>query len=116
MMCDCRFSAKPWAQLMEMYAEEGDIQRSIQTAIRVAAYQWADYGEMTVRFPFLHISFVCSSFAVPHPDCARLFQIGPDPRPRQNIVHAHQHGSAGEHFEDHGQLFTVWKDVQGGGV
>ncbi len=34
---------------MDMYAEEGDIQRSIQTAIRVAAYQWADYGEMTVR-------------------------------------------------------------------
>jgi hypothetical protein len=34
---------------MEMYADEGDIQRSIQTAIRVAAYQYADYTEMTVR-------------------------------------------------------------------
>lgn len=34
---------------MEMYAEEGDIQRSIQTAIRVAAYQYAEYTEMTVR-------------------------------------------------------------------
>ncbi|KAF9046014.1 chaps family protein [Hymenopellis radicata] len=45
--CLDSFSAKPWAQLMDMYAEEGDIQRSIQTAIRVAAYQWADYGEMT---------------------------------------------------------------------
>jgi len=33
---------------METYADEGDIQRSIQTAIRVAAYQWADYTEMTV--------------------------------------------------------------------
>jgi len=30
-----------------MYAEEGDLQRSLQAAIRVAAYQWADYGEMT---------------------------------------------------------------------
>ncbi|KAF8621323.1 hypothetical protein AX15_007861 [Amanita polypyramis BW_CC] len=42
-----RYSAKPWVKLMEMYAEEGDIQRSIQTAIRVAAYQYADYAEMT---------------------------------------------------------------------
>jgi hypothetical protein len=33
---------------MEMYADEGDIQRSIQTAIRVAAYQYAEYTEMTV--------------------------------------------------------------------
>ncbi|KAK7047857.1 bud site selection protein [Paramarasmius palmivorus] len=42
-----RYSHKPWAKLMETYAEEGDIQRCIQTAIRVAAYQWADYTEMT---------------------------------------------------------------------
>ncbi|KAG6857043.1 hypothetical protein H0H87_010397 [Tephrocybe sp. NHM501043] len=42
-----RYSAKPWLKLMDMYAEEGDIQRSIQTAIRVAAYQYADYTEMT---------------------------------------------------------------------
>lgn len=31
-----------------MYAEEGDIQRSLQTAVRVAAYQWGEYAEMTV--------------------------------------------------------------------
>ncbi|KAG6877764.1 hypothetical protein C0993_004138 [Termitomyces sp. T159_Od127] len=42
-----RYSMKPWLKLMEMYAEEGDIQRTIQTAIRVAAYQYADYTEMT---------------------------------------------------------------------
>ncbi|GLB39136.1 putative chAPs (Chs5p-Arf1p-binding proteins) [Lyophyllum shimeji] len=42
-----RYSAKPWLKLMEMYADEGDIQRSIQTAIRVAAYQYAEYTEMT---------------------------------------------------------------------
>ncbi|KAF8340855.1 Chs5p-Arf1p-binding proteins-domain-containing protein [Amanita rubescens] len=41
-----RYSPKPWSKLMEMYADEGDIQRSIQTAIRVAAYQYADYTEM----------------------------------------------------------------------
>ncbi|KAJ7793426.1 Chs5p-Arf1p-binding proteins-domain-containing protein [Mycena olivaceomarginata] len=33
-----RYSVKPWNKLMEMYADEGDIQRCIQTAIRVAAY------------------------------------------------------------------------------
>lgn len=42
-----RYSVKPWLKLMEMYADEGDIQRSIQTAIRVAAYQYAEYTEMT---------------------------------------------------------------------
>jgi len=42
-----RFSQKPWLKLLEMYSEEGDLQRSLQTAIRVAAYQYADYGEMT---------------------------------------------------------------------
>lgn len=43
-----RYSVKPWAKLMEMYADEGDIQRCVQTAIRVAAYQYADYTEMSV--------------------------------------------------------------------
>ncbi|EKM76460.1 hypothetical protein AGABI1DRAFT_78549 [Agaricus bisporus var. burnettii JB137-S8] len=42
-----RYSVKPWLKLMETYAEEGDIQRTIQTAIRVAAYQYAEYTEMT---------------------------------------------------------------------
>ena len=34
-----RYSIKPWLKLMEMYADEGDLQRTLQTAIRVAAYQ-----------------------------------------------------------------------------
>ncbi|KAH0834733.1 Chs5p-Arf1p-binding proteins-domain-containing protein [Lanmaoa asiatica] len=42
-----RYAQKPWAKLLEMYAEEGDITRTIQTAIRVAAYQYADYTEMS---------------------------------------------------------------------
>lgn len=46
-----RYSAKPWSKLMQMYAEEGDIQRTIQTAIRVASYQYAEYTEMTVCIP-----------------------------------------------------------------
>ena len=47
-----RYSVKPWAKLMEMYSDEGDIQRCVQTAIRVAAYQYADYTEMSVRVRF----------------------------------------------------------------
>lgn len=43
-----RYAQKPWAKLLEMYAEEGDITRTIQTGIRVAAYQYAEYTEMTV--------------------------------------------------------------------
>ncbi|KAF9788356.1 chaps-domain-containing protein [Thelephora terrestris] len=42
-----RFSLKPWLKLLEMYSDEGDLQRSLQAAIRVAAYQYAEYGEMT---------------------------------------------------------------------
>ena len=55
-----RYSVKPWAKLMETYADEGDIQRCVQTAIRVSAYQYADYTEMSVsyRSGFL-ISSVC---------------------------------------------------------
>jgi len=75
-----RYSHKPWAKLMEMYAEEGDIQRSIQTAIRVAAYQYAEYTEMTFptqiarsffKLGQLHghakISFTLLSMGLPEP-------------------------------------------------
>lgn len=34
---------------MEIYSDEGDLQRTLQTAIRVAAYQYGEYIEMTVR-------------------------------------------------------------------
>ena len=46
-----RYSAKPWVKLMDIYADEGDIQRSLQAAVRVAAYQWGEYAEMTVSAP-----------------------------------------------------------------
>ncbi|CCM05097.1 uncharacterized protein FIBRA_07304 [Fibroporia radiculosa] len=41
-----RYSYKPWSKLLDMYADEGDIQRTLQVAIRVAAYQYAEYTEM----------------------------------------------------------------------
>ncbi|KAI0674552.1 chaps-domain-containing protein [Trametes maxima] len=42
-----RYSYKPWSKLLDTYAEEGDIQRTLQVAVRVAAYQWGEYAEMT---------------------------------------------------------------------
>ena len=52
-----RYSSKPWSKLLDMYADEGDIQRSLQAAVRVAAYQWGEYAEMTVRsYPCLDVN------------------------------------------------------------
>lgn len=44
-----RYSIKPWAKLLEVYAEEGDLTRTLQVAIRVAAYQYGEYSELAVR-------------------------------------------------------------------
>ena len=71
-----RFAHKPWLKLSEMYSEEGDLQRSLQAAIRVAAYQYADYGEMTVGFQTIsdgdgHLTYSESSSTLqPLPDAS----------------------------------------------
>ncbi|KZV76577.1 chaps-domain-containing protein [Peniophora sp. CONT] len=44
-----RWSPKPWVRLLEMYAEEGDLMRTLQSGIRVAAYANAEGAE--VVFP-----------------------------------------------------------------
>ncbi|KAF8480419.1 Chs5p-Arf1p-binding proteins-domain-containing protein [Russula ochroleuca] len=41
-----RYSIKPWAKLLDMYADEGDLTRTLQVAIRVAAYQNGEYSEL----------------------------------------------------------------------
>ncbi|KAI9462783.1 Chs5p-Arf1p-binding proteins-domain-containing protein [Lactarius psammicola] len=41
-----RYSIKPWAKLVDMYADEGDLTRTLQAAIRVAAYQYGEYSEL----------------------------------------------------------------------
>jgi hypothetical protein len=89
-----RYSVKPWSKLMEMYADEGDIQRSIQTAIRVAAYQYAEYTEMTVRFSSESITQDTQWQAVPDTNRAMFLQAGASPRTRQNLVHLAQHGTS----------------------
>lgn len=75
-----RYSHKPWSKLMQMYAEEGDIQRTIQTAIRVAAYQYADYTEMTVRSLLPCLTQFVTQFDMveqyPSPIARSFFQLG----------------------------------------
>ncbi|KAH8102294.1 chaps-domain-containing protein [Cristinia sonorae] len=41
-----RYSHKPWSKLLDVYTEEGDIQRTLQVAVRCAAYLTAEYGEL----------------------------------------------------------------------
>ncbi|KAI0056611.1 chaps-domain-containing protein [Artomyces pyxidatus] len=41
-----RYSIKPWAKLLETYADEGDLMRTLQAGIRVAAYQHGEYAEL----------------------------------------------------------------------
>jgi lipopolysaccharide biosynthesis regulator YciM len=45
---DIKFSAKAWMRLLEIYSDEGDLQRSLNAAIRLAAYQHRWYYEMAV--------------------------------------------------------------------
>lgn len=107
-----RYSPKPWLKLMEMYADEGDIQRSIQTAIRVAAYQYADYTEMTVSFHRLTNKRGAHVIAVSYANCSVFLQTGPNTRTCEDIIYAPQHGPAGPHYENHEQLLAVRKIIQ----
>jgi Chs5-Arf1p-binding protein BUD7/BCH1 len=54
-----RYSIKPWAKLLDMYAEEGDLTRTLQAAIRVAAYQYGEYSELSVcsQHDVIHVCF-----------------------------------------------------------
>lgn len=92
-----RFSLKPWLKLLEMYSEEGDLQRSLQAAIRVAAYQHGDYGETTVSLQEVadcvaDVGFILNP-PVPYDNCPMLLQIGSNPWARKNFVHPDQYGS-----------------------
>lgn len=45
---DAKFSAKAWLKLLEFYTDEGDVQRSLNAAIRLSTYQHRWYMEMAV--------------------------------------------------------------------
>jgi hypothetical protein len=113
-----RYSIKPWLKLMEIYADEGDLQRTLQTAIRVAAYQYGDYTEMTVCLPehVLRSPPYAEHYTVSDCDSEELLQTRADTRPHKDRVHSPKHGASGPDTEDHGGLFVLRSGVQGRGL
>lgn len=47
---DLKFSAKAWQKLLDFYVEDGDVQRSLNAAIRLLAYEHRWYLETPVGF------------------------------------------------------------------
>jgi hypothetical protein len=113
-----RYSAKPWVKLMETYSEEGDLQRTLQTAIRVAAYQYAEYAEMTVRFtsyfnyPGQHAE--SREPTVPDTDRQGIVQARSGARAPKNLLLIAEYGPTGSDLEDHGELLALRAVVQSG--
>ncbi|KAG8800134.1 hypothetical protein FRC16_003521 [Serendipita sp. 398] len=54
---DIKFSAKAWMRLLEIYAEESDLQRTLNAAIRLTAYQHRWYFEMAFPTAVAHQLF-----------------------------------------------------------
>ncbi|GAA5857855.1 hypothetical protein JCM8547_006006 [Rhodosporidiobolus lusitaniae] len=54
---DLKFSAKSWLKLLEYYAEEGDVQRSLNAAIRLSVYQHRWYHESAYPTAVAHQLF-----------------------------------------------------------
>jgi hypothetical protein len=42
---DSKFSAKSWQKLLETYADEGDLQKTLNAATRLTTYNWRWYTE-----------------------------------------------------------------------
>lgn len=115
-----RYSAKPWAKLLEMYAEEGDVMRTLQAAMRVAAYQYGEYSELAVCSHHDVINRVRAlmgvmAITVPDTDRSSVLQTRTGPRTRKNLEHATQHGSSRAVFAGHAAVSAVWPAVQSGG-
>ncbi|GAA5873447.1 hypothetical protein JCM1840_007386 [Sporobolomyces johnsonii] len=54
---DQKFSAKAWLKLLEMYADEGDVQRSLNASIRLSVYQHRWYMETAYPSAVAHQLF-----------------------------------------------------------
>lgn len=54
---DAKFSAKAWLKLLEFYADEGDLQRSLNAAVRLSAYQHRWYMETSYPTAVAHQLF-----------------------------------------------------------
>ncbi|PLW39506.1 hypothetical protein PCASD_07662 [Puccinia coronata f. sp. avenae] len=51
---EAKFSAKAWMKLLEFYTDEGDVQRSLNAAIRLSTYQHRWYMEMSFPTAVAH--------------------------------------------------------------
>ncbi|KDQ10467.1 hypothetical protein BOTBODRAFT_36171 [Botryobasidium botryosum FD-172 SS1] len=51
---DAKFSAKAWLKLLEIYADEGDLQKSLNAAIRLTTYQHRWYAEASYPTAIAH--------------------------------------------------------------
>ncbi len=127
-----RYSIKPWLKLMEMYADEGDLQRTLQTAIRVAAYQHkcvlltpfflrSDESVHVVNmqrrlyvFLLLFPSITSHRFyVVPDVDRAPPLQARASARAPKDHKHAPEHGPPGPCAQGDGAVLKIRLAVQG---
>ena len=116
-----RYSIKPWAKLLEVYAEEGDLTRTLQVAIRVAAYQYGEYSELAVRSHqdvvrrCVRAKWCNMGMTVPDADCSFDVQARTGPRPRENMEHIVEYGIARAYIACYAAVFAVRTTVQSRG-
>lgn len=86
-----------------MYADEGDIQRTLQVAIRVAAYSYGEYAEQSVSLSVAIVFTHClMTNVVSFTNCSVLLQIGSDTWPPEDSIYPPQYGSSGSCSTDYG--------------
>ena len=92
---DSKFSAKSWQKLLETYADEGDLQKTLNAATRLTTYNWRWYTESC--YPTAVGASCCPSFLLSlSPDlCAIRIESSPrdlqdrsGPRPLEDCLHA----------------------------
>ena len=133
---DAKFSAKAWQKLLETYADEGDLQKSLNAATRLTAYNYRWYTESSFptavgefssegfrtrhalpkRFLTFHLSTLYFFFFFFFPSTsARDLQDRSDPRPLQDLVHAALDEPPRRSARDHAGVPQVRRRVQGRG-
>ncbi|THH12959.1 hypothetical protein EW146_g7212 [Bondarzewia mesenterica] len=94
-----RYSLKPWSKLLETYAEEGDLMRTLQAAIRVAAYQHAEYAELVTRlssnyFPYFVTDTLRAKLSEPFmslsPPVRRLSNASTNSKREETLINAYE--------------------------
>jgi hypothetical protein len=83
-----RFSLRPWLKLLEMYSEEGDLQRLLQAAIRVAAYQYADPSQINNQWNSPAVHALSSTRSPLHPQAHQGLNRLPFVTPRKERTDA----------------------------